>query len=184
MISPRRRFVRASRGAAPSTASDARRRGPGTLALSRRAAGTSGSLESTGRGARGSSPAKRPPRRIDFLKQLHFADAIQMNRDRSGAVARTITGSSFSVAYGRTEASRLPAAIGTEPSSERSEAVFPGDAAASLQIRPARMLMVSATITTLKKKARMPCASAMRRRRWDSICTSDTWNVMPMTNEK
>jgi hypothetical protein len=63
----------------------------------------------------------------------------------------------------------------------RSRALLAGN---PLQIRPARILMVSATMMTLKKKARMPCPSAMRRRRWDSICTSDTWNVMPMTNEK
>ena len=43
---------------------------------------------------------------------------------------------------------------------------------------------LNATITALNPNASSPCIKAMRRTRRDVICTSEVWQVMPMTKEK
>jgi hypothetical protein len=52
------------------------------------------------------------------------------------------------------------------------------------QINPAMILMVIATILVLKKNDKMPWTRLNRRMVRDVTATSDTWLVMPMTNEK
>src|SRR5438445_563654 len=44
--------------------------------------------------------------------------------------------------------------------------------------------MVSARITVLKPNDNIPCSSTSRRISRDVTSTSETWQVMPMTNEK
>jgi hypothetical protein len=46
------------------------------------------------------------------------------------------------------------------------------------------MLMLRARITVLKAKERRPCNRARRRIEREVMLTSDTWQVIPMTNEK
>lgn len=46
------------------------------------------------------------------------------------------------------------------------------------------VLMVSARITVLKPNDKIPCTSTNRRISRDVTFTSETWQVMPMTNEK
>ena len=46
------------------------------------------------------------------------------------------------------------------------------------------VLMVSARITVLKPNDKIPCSSTNRRISRDVTFTSETWQVMPMTNEK
>lgn len=60
----------------------------------------------------------------------------------------------------------------------------PVPAHAGDQARPATTLTLSAMMITLKKNAMMLCASATCRIERSVICTSDTWNVMPMTAAK
>ena len=50
--------------------------------------------------------------------------------------------------------------------------------------KPAITLIVSATITVLKAKDKMPCNNASLRNRFEVTSTSDTWNVIPRTKEK
>src|SRR5579864_4087329 len=47
----------------------------------------------------------------------------------------------------------------------------------------AKILTASARTPALKKKDNTPCASVKRRMLRDVTCTSDTWHVMPTTNE-
>jgi hypothetical protein len=53
-----------------------------------------------------------------------------------------------------------------------------------VQIALAAMFTISATKVTLKKNETMPWAIAVRRIGFDAIATSETCDVMPMTNEK
>ena len=46
------------------------------------------------------------------------------------------------------------------------------------------VLIVSARITVLNPNDRIPCNSTSRRISRDVTSTSETWQVMPMTNEK
>ena len=46
------------------------------------------------------------------------------------------------------------------------------------------MLTVSATMAVLKKNDSAPWATTMRRIDLLVTATSETWNVMPITNEK
>ena len=46
------------------------------------------------------------------------------------------------------------------------------------------VLMVSARITVLNPNDKIPCNSTSRRISRDVTSTSETWQVMPMTNEK
>lgn len=46
------------------------------------------------------------------------------------------------------------------------------------------ILIDSAMIIVLKANDNIPCSKASRRMTPDVICTSDTWLVMPMINEK
>ena len=46
------------------------------------------------------------------------------------------------------------------------------------------MLMLNPRIARLKANEISPCTSASRRKPWELIATSDTWLVIPITNEK
>src|SRR5207248_5069265 len=46
------------------------------------------------------------------------------------------------------------------------------------------VLMVSARITVLKPNDKIPCTSTNRRISREVTFTSETWQVMPMTNER
>ncbi len=52
------------------------------------------------------------------------------------------------------------------------------------QIALATMFTESAKSVVLKMKETAPCAVAVRRIRFDVMPTSDTWAVIPITNEK
>jgi hypothetical protein len=71
-----------------------------------------------------------------------------------------------------------------QATSER-DIVAPGfDCAAVVQRKLDTVLMVSARITVLNPNDKIPCNSTSRRISRDVTSTSETWQVMPMTNEK
>ena len=58
------------------------------------------------------------------------------------------------------------------------------DSAAMAQRKLDTVLMVSARITVLNPNDKIPCNSTSRRISRDVTSTSETWQVMPTTNEK
>ena len=60
----------------------------------------------------------------------------------------------------------------------------PGFNSAPTQRKLDTVLMVSARITVLNPNDKIPCNSTSRRISRDVTATSETWQVMPMTNEK
>src|SRR5437588_9565201 len=62
--------------------------------------------------------------------------------------------------------------------------VFQAHSAPVAQRKLETVLMVSARITVLNPNDKIPCNSTSRRISRDVTSTSETWQVMPMTNEK
>ena len=81
---------------------------------------------------------------------------------------------------GRPKAGGAPSGAASTPS-VRSVGAFP---LRSRYAFPAATFTLIAMMNTLKKNAITLCINAMRRTRRLTICTSDTWNVMPSTNAK
>ena len=87
-----------------------------------------------------------------------------------------------SAAYRR--ATRVRAATTVGRPSCRESADLPGEGRDDSQIALAAMFTISANSAVLNTKEMMPCTVAVRRMILSVMPTSETWAVMPITNEK
>ena len=178
-----------SRNAAPRRSS--RPSGPATSASSRTPSRRR-SIRAAGEGARADRARPPLPRIAGRRRPATRAGARPSRRRR--AASRRSSCATRSRRRAGTCASRAPARSRAlarlQPDPRlRAEARLGstrrrGQPRPSSQIMLAAMLIASARMPTLKKNASAPCATTRRRSRRPSTWTSDTWNVMPTTNEK